>query len=161
MPTAGGTITVADVRFTPDESWRFTHPSSQMRQAQYEIPGAAGAGEAVVYFFGTGQGGGVEQNAMRWLDLVSPVPGAAPLPNARETREVGGVKVTIVRTKGTYSPGMSMGGGSQPQAGWMLVGVIGDTPGGPVFIKITGPEATIAAAAPAIEKLVASIQIVR
>lgn len=161
MPTAGGTLTIADVRFTPSKTWRFTHPSSAMRQAQYEIPGEAGPGEAVVYFFGTGQGGDVEQNAQRWLDQFTPEAGAAPESKARETREVNGIKLTLVRTRGTYNSGMAMGGASEAHPGWALVGLILESPGGPVFMKITGPAATIAAASAAIDELANSLQLVR
>ena len=41
-----------------------------MRAASYTIPPAAGdseGGECVVYYFGSGQGGGVEANIKRWI----------------------------------------------------------------------------------------------
>ena len=52
-----------------------------MRRAQYRVPGSAGDGEGVVYYFGPGQGGGPMENAHRWAGMFKQ-------PDGRDSIEV-------------------------------------------------------------------------
>ena len=45
-----------------------------------------------------------------------------------------------------------------PKAGYHLVGVIVEAPEGNVFFKLTGPEKTVKAARPALDKMLASLK---
>ena len=63
---------VAGIEWTAPAGWA-AKGESPMRAASYTIPPAAGdseGGECVVYYFGAGQGGGVEANIKRWNHAV-------------------------------------------------------------------------------------------
>jgi hypothetical protein len=49
-----------------------------MRRAQYKVPGPAGAGECVVFYFGPGQGGDAQSNAERWASQFTQPGGRSP-----------------------------------------------------------------------------------
>lgn len=153
-----GPFTVADLRITPPAAWRPVRPSSSMRAAEFAIPGSAGDAEAVAYYFGPGQGGGVEDNVARWIAQFVPEPGSSSV-TPRESLEVAGIRVTVVRARGAYHAGVGMGQPSEPRPGYALVGLILESPKGPVFLKITGPAATIDAASDAIDELIHSVAV--
>src|SRR5512147_1533981 len=74
-------------------------PGSAMRVATYAVPAAKGAekGECAVFFFGPGQGGGIDDNVARWARQFEGAPAAA-----RTTATVAGLRVTRVAVAGTY-----------------------------------------------------------
>jgi hypothetical protein len=52
-----------------------------------------------------------------------------------------------------------MGGGpTEPTPGSRLLGAVVEGPGGPWFFKITGPAATVTAAAPAFDAMLRSVR---
>jgi hypothetical protein len=120
-----------------------------MRVSQYQLPAADGDAESaslVVYYFGQGQGGSVEANLQRWIGQMQTPDGKPANDNAKtENTTVNGLKVTLLDVSGTYA-GSDMGGGgtSQSKPNYrMRAGVI-DTPRGAYFIKLVGPEKTVA-----------------
>jgi hypothetical protein len=124
------------------EAWVEETPANTMRQAQARIPGGAGDGEFALFHFGPGGGGGVEANIQRWLGQIEPAPGGEP---ERETFEVAGLTVHTVVGQGTLtaSPMTMQGGDPAPQPDQMLLGAVVEGPGGPWFLKATGPTATL------------------
>jgi len=155
---AAAPLSVADLRMSAPEEWLSKPSSSSMRVAQYEVPGKAGAAEAVVYYFGAGQGGSVDDNVARWFGQFTPDAGAKDIASVREKREAGEAKVTVVRARGVYQSGMPMGP-KTPKPGHALYGIIIESPQGPVFVKLTGPAATVDAAAAGCEALIKSIRL--
>jgi hypothetical protein len=151
-------VQVASISFAAPPSWRRETPSSSMRAAQFAIPGAASEkdGSVVVYYFGTGQGGGVDENVTRWQGQFSDPSGPPPTPSVTHG-EYHGLKVTIVTVKGTYASGMPMGP-STPEPGFALWGAIIENPQGNVFVKATGPSALIAREQPRFDALLASLR---
>ncbi len=130
----------AGLVYTLPAGWLEQPVSSSMRIAQGEIPGPGGAAEFAVFFFGPGQGGGVESNLERWAGQVEAT--GAP---QRETFEANGLTVTWIDVSGTLKPsGMGMGPAS-PQPGGRLFGAVVEGPGGPWFFKVMGPDATLGA----------------
>jgi hypothetical protein len=127
-----------------------------MRAAEYVIPRAAGDsddGECIVITFGPGQGGGVDDNVDRWVAQFSG--GSKP---ERTTQQINGLKVTRVEVTGTYTP-MRMPGMAtppSPHTGWRLLGAIVEAPSGLWFFKVTGPDATVKAAGPELQSLLAT-----
>jgi hypothetical protein len=128
-----------------------------MRAAEYLVPRASGDaddGECVIITFGPGQGGGINENIDRWVGQFS---GASP-PD-RSTRQIHGMKVTRVETAGAYAamrmPGMAAAPQTRP--GWRLIGAIVEAPSGMWFFKLTGPDATVKAAAGELDGLLASV----
>jgi len=159
-PSAGGLTWIAH------EPLVSRPPASPMRAAEYVVEGENGAAAAVmtVHFFGTGQGGGVEENLDRWM-------GQFRQPDGRANRDVahiahrtagGGVQVTTIELTGEYNagsmPGMPMRGPAGPQPGFKLLGAIAQGPGGMVFFKMTGAEATVDRAKSAFDAMIASIR---
>ncbi|HEX9780638.1 MAG TPA: hypothetical protein VGB20_05420 [bacterium] len=137
------TVKAQGLAFDLPDGWVQQAPSSGMRLAQAAIPGEAGAGELAVFHFGPGGGGGVEANLERWLGQVEPAPGTKP---SRAQFDVGGLQVTWVETAGTLKAGMMGMGPAKAQPGSRLFGAVIEGPGGPWFIKATGPDATLSAA---------------
>jgi hypothetical protein len=128
---------------------------SAMRVATYAVPATKGAekGECAVFFFGPGQGGGVDDNVARWGKQFE----GAPAPQ-RSSETVAGLHVTRAAVAGTYlAPGGPMMQSTGKKAGYRLLGAIVEAPGGNVFFKLTGPGPTVAAAQADFDALVASI----
>jgi hypothetical protein len=134
---------VGAFKFSRPADWPWVPVASPMRKAQLTVPGKDGAQSAEIAFFhfGPGGAGGVDANVKRWLGQFKSQEGVAKV----ETKDVGLTKVTFVSTEGTFSSGMP-GGTSVPSDGYALLGAILDHPGGPVFVKMTGPIAVVQAA---------------
>jgi hypothetical protein len=141
-----GRVEVAGISFSPPGVWRREEPSSPMRAAQYAIPGPGNEkdGLFVVYFFGSGQGGSVAENIQRWKGQFTDVPGAVATDGVRTERK-GGFAITIVTARGTFASGMPMEP-TTPEPNSALWGAIVEGPQGNVFLKATGPKATIESA---------------
>ena len=135
-----GTVITGRLAFDLPEGWRQVPPASSMRLAQVEIPGEAGAGELAVFFFGEGGGGGVEANLSRWIGQIDPDPGTAP---TRDTLATGPFTVTWVDVTGTLKPSTMGVGSTTPRPDSRLLGAVVEGPGGPWFLKVTGPHATL------------------
>ena len=79
----------------------------------------------------------------RWLAQFKSAPGAEKV----EEKKIGSRKVTVVSTEGVFSSGMP-GAPASAQENYALLGAIMEDAGGTVFIKVTGPKATVQAATP-------------
>jgi hypothetical protein len=128
-----------------------------MRVVTYGVPAAKGdveGGEVAVFYFGAGQGGGVEANVQRWVNQFQR-PDGKPIEKEAKTKQekVGGLPVTTVDVKGTYNGGGPMMGPASPKPGFRLLGAIVEGPEGAVFFKFTGPEKTVAGAEKSFRKL--------
>jgi hypothetical protein len=157
-PVPPGTGTGANgLTWTLPPGWKAEVPSSTMRRAQYRVPGPGGDAELVVFYFGPGQGGDAMSNARRWAGQFRQPDGRDPTA-AMKTREadVGGLKVTTVEVRGTYSGGM--GGTVEEKAGHQLLGAIAAGPDANWFFKLTGPEKTVTAQKAAFEGLIRSLK---
>jgi hypothetical protein len=152
----------AGLRYTVPSEWSRVPAPSDMRAAQFRVPHAvadAEDGELVLFFFGPGQGGSADQNVERWTGQFTQ-PGGKPSKDAAVVtiRTVNGLKQTSVDVAGTYKP-MPMGGASGAEkTGWRLLGAVVEGPGGPWFWRLTGPAATVGAAKPQFEALLASLE---
>jgi hypothetical protein len=130
-----------------------------MRAAEYRIPRAGTDtedAECSVITFGPGQGGSVDDNIQRWLKQFEPATSAPE----RTRRTVNGMAVTRVEVSGTYTP-MAMpampASTTTPRKGQRLVGDIVEAPTGFWFFKMTGPDATVSAAAGELDALIDSL----
>jgi hypothetical protein len=126
---------------------------SGMRRAELEYGEAGKTAEAIFYFFGQGQGGDRQANVTRWL-------GAFEEPKDKinskvETKKVGSAEVTYVEAEGTYKSGMP-GGPTTPKPGTKLLGAILESPNGNVYVRMTGPIATVKAADAEFRKMIES-----
>ncbi len=133
-------------------------PKNAMRKASYEVPKAAGDtenGELAVFYFGPGQGGGIEQNIERWVKQFS---GVQPSDVKRADRQANGLREhTVEIANGTFDGGMPGMGAAGPKKDYALQGAIVEAPSGAYFFKMTGPAKTIAAARGAFIQLLDSV----
>lgn len=148
---SGPVVTAMGASVTLPAAWKREAPSSAMRLAQALVPGAGGdAAKAASVVFSTA-GGTVADNIERWAGQVRD-PKGQPVPGKPETRTIGGLKVTSVEMTGAFA-GM---GDSAPKDNWTLKGAIIEAPEGLLFIKMTGPADTVAAAGKDFEALLQS-----
>lgn len=161
---AGGNILqVAGLAFTVSEDWKNVKPDNAVRVAEYELDGAGGPAEMAVFYFGKNQGGGLEDNIRRWAGQFTADPSTTSTGGAQVGRiEKGDLRIALVKTEGTYNPG-SMGpamAATGPKEDYALFGlVVEGGPEGSVFIKVTGPKATIQEQSEALEAMAQSVRV--
>lgn len=131
-------------------AWKVAPNPNAMRIATYRVPGATPADDADVSI--SRAGGSLDMNIERWVGQFQ---GAGK--ETRTERMVHGIRVTLVEIHGAYVAGGMGGGSSEPRAGWAMLAAIVETQGMPYFVKMVGPDATVKAARPALDELVASI----
>lgn len=157
-----GTLQAAGLTFEIPEGWQKVPPANQMRLAQYRLAGEAGAADLVVSAFGVGQGGDPKANVDRWLgQFKQEGETSATTPADVATLESGGLKIFLVKTSGTFDAGSMapMMPASEPKPNQALFGMVieGGTQG-TVFVKATGPKATIEAQNAKLEKFAKSVR---
>jgi hypothetical protein len=148
-PQSNSTQTVGELRFKAPDGWITEKPSSTMRVAQYKLPKAEGDqtdASLVLYFFGSNQGGTPQANVDRWISQMQQPDGSPSKDKAKtETLTINGLKVTTVDVTGTYTAEMAPGSGSfHNDDNYRLRAAVIETPKGNYFVKLTGPEKTVA-----------------
>jgi hypothetical protein len=134
-----------------------------MRAATYEVPAAPGdaeGGECVAYYFGPGQGGGVEANIDRWVaQFQAPGGGPADKLAKREDKTVNGIRVTTLELTGTYlfKP-FPMAPKATAKPGYRMLAAIAEGADAPVFFKLTAPKKTADAAEADFWKMIESLK---
>jgi hypothetical protein len=79
----------------------------------------------------------------------------------RESRTVNGLSIALVDVSGTYVAEVTPGSDARHNTpGYRLRAAVVATPGGPYFIKLTGPAKTVAAQADAFDGFVSSLKYV-
>ncbi|MCZ6493713.1 MAG: hypothetical protein O6933_06500 [Planctomycetota bacterium] len=124
-------------------TWIEHPPSSNMRVANYTVPGRDGseAAHVVVSYFGRDQGGTVDRNLLRWQSQFKPDADGTPQQPTVHRFEVDGMRVTLVELTGEWQ---KMG------AQWytpdqLFLSAIVEAPMGKVFIRFAGQTATVQA----------------
>ena len=154
---------IKGLRMTIPSAWGRVPASSDFRAAQFRISHVAPDtedGEFVVFYFGKGQGGGVEDNLDRWYGQFLQTDGKTTKDKAVvTTRTVAGLKVTQVDVSGTYKGGgPMMGGGGAPKPNTRMLAAIVEGGEGPWILKATGPEHTMEGAKHDFDALILSIE---
>ena len=132
---------------TPGE-WKEVQTDGQMRVKQFTLPKAAGDksdAELIIYFFGTGGGGGVKANVDRWKGQFQP-PEGKKIDDVTKVEEfkVGSVPVTYVDVQGTYLfKARPMDSRVEPRPNHRMLAVVFESPKGPYYFKLVGPEKTV------------------
>jgi len=138
----------SELKFTVPTGWVDEPRSSSMRVAQYKLPKAAADSDdasLVVYYFGQGQGGSTAANVERWVGQMKQADGKAAKDAKEEHFETNGLKVTTVDVSGTYVAETAPGSGTfLNKPGYRLRGAVIETANGPYFVKLVGPEKTVA-----------------
>jgi hypothetical protein len=156
MTVAGAddTFKAGSFSFQKPASFKLKPQGGGMRAAELEYTGTAGKpAEAIFYFFGQGQGGGTQANVDRWLGSFQE--GKDKINSRVEKKKAGAGEVTYVEAEGTYMSGMP-GGPKTPQPGTKLLGAILESPNGNVFVRMTGPIATVKSADADFRKMIES-----
>ena len=134
----------SSLKFTVPAGWIEEERTSSMRIAQYRLPKTEADTEdasLVLYYFG-GQGGSATANIERWIGQMKQAEGNSA---KQENLEVNGLKVTTVDVAGTYVAETAPGSGTfHNNPGYRLRAAVVETPNGPYFVKLVGPEKTVA-----------------
>lgn len=136
----GATVETQALDFELPADWELLEPTSTMRIAQARIPGSGGPGELAVFYFGAGQGGGVDANIDRWVQQMEVASDESP---KRDAFQMGEFTVTWVDVGGTMKASSMGMGPAAAQPNYRLLGAVVEGPGGPWFFKATGPDETL------------------
>jgi hypothetical protein len=134
--------------FTAPDGWTARKASSSMRVAEFtlaKVEGDAEDADVVVYYFG-GQGGDVQANIDRWLGQMQQPDGRASKDVAtRSTRTANGLEMTVLDLAGTYVAEVRPGAAERfNKPAYAMRAVVIQTPRGPHFVKVVGPQKTMA-----------------
>ncbi len=131
-------VTLESLLFVSPSGWVDVPVASAMRKATWRTGTGDDAAEIAFFAFGKDQGGSVSDNIQRWLDQFS----ESKTKGESATVQINERAVTFVRSEGVFASGMP-GGPVISHPGFALFGVIIEMPEGNVFIKVTGPMATV------------------
>jgi hypothetical protein len=140
----------ATLKYTAPSGWVTKTPSSTMRLAEWTLPKAASDTEdglVTVYFFGANMGGNAQANIDRWIGQFSQPDGSSSKDKAKTSTGLtsAGLKMTSVDVSGTYVAEVTPGSAEHfNKPGWRQIAALIETPGGPHFVKVIGPAATLA-----------------
>ena len=146
-------VKIRDIALAVPAKWKQQPPSNRLRLAQFVIPAVEGdkeAAELVISSFG-GDGGGVKANVTRWQKQFQAEGRKSAL--AKGQCEQG--EYVVVELSGTYNKpdGPPILRKTKPMPNARMVGVILKVEGkGFYFLKLTGPDKTVAAAGTALRK---------
>ena len=152
----------ATLRYDAPDGWIAVEPESPARVAQFVLPRApedAEDAECTIFYFG-GEGGAVELNLERWTNQMLQ-PDDRPSADVATTSrfELGGMQITLLDVPGIFAaevlPGSRM---RYYKRGFRLKAAVVETPGGPFFFKLTGPETTVVRWEPAFTALIDSVR---
>ncbi len=143
--------------------WVEQAPASSMRKAQFalhKLEGDSADGELVVFYFGAGQGGGVEANIERWVGQFGQPDGSSSKEKAKTSKkEVSGFAVTTVDVTGIYQAPIMPGAPERHNSpGYRMMAAVVETGEGPWFFKLVGPEKTVAKWSESFEQFISSIR---
>ncbi|MBG83742.1 MAG: hypothetical protein CMJ40_04245 [Phycisphaerae bacterium] len=141
-PTDPSRAEFAGLRGPIPATWKWEPPRHHFRAAQWVVPGRDGGepAELVVTTFPEASGNTIQNNIERWKQQFRSTQGGPPQPVV-ESKVVNGLSVTLVDLEGEY---LGMGGGFHKVDYRMIVSIV-ETVDRSVFIKLLGPESTVAA----------------
>jgi hypothetical protein len=134
------TITFADgkLSMTVPKEWEQRKPTTRIIDYEFAVPAAEGDKEPARFTAGV-MGGSVKDNIARWQAQF-----AGGAKSATKTAKIAGYDVHFVDLSGTYlgSPFMKL----EPKAGYrMLAAIVVTDKLGSHFVRMYGPEKTVAA----------------
>ena len=149
LASLGGGVAAQEgsLAFDPPNEWIVEPVSSPMRLAQFTLPRAEGDSEdaeLTVFYFGGG-GGTVEANLERWTNQMLQ-PDDSPSADVATTTSfmVGEIAVTLLDVPGIYAAEVTPGSRMRYyKRGYRLKASVVETPAGPYFFRLTGPEQTV------------------
>lgn len=150
VDAGGTTVTLDGLKSAAPASWKSQEPSNKFRAYQFSVAKSAGDkedGELVIFYFGAGSGGGVDDNLKRWKGMFQPPEGKTIEEVSKvEKLKVGDVDATYLDVKGTYLykfPPFDPNAKVMKKENFRRLGVVFASENGPYFITLTGPAKTI------------------
>jgi hypothetical protein len=142
--TTGTLVALDGLSSRAPAEWKPVAGRGAARHAEFALPAVEGDlanAELIVFYFGPGGGGGAEANIVRWKGMFKE-------PTlATEAFTLGSAKVTYVDIMGTYlirTRPFDASETPQPQANTRMLAVVFETANGPYYIRLVGPETTVA-----------------
>lgn len=133
--------------FEAPSGWKPVGAAGSMRLAQWELPGEGEevAAEVVIFYFGEGSGGSVEDNLERWFGQFEQPDGSATKEIARVDRfEVGTLHATRADMSGKYVAPVRPGARERRNLpDYRMIATVVEGKGGPWFIRLLGPKVTV------------------
>jgi hypothetical protein len=149
---------IAGFSFRPPPAWQAApiNDAALTRLADWNV---AGGGEIVVFRFGNDRPGDVQLNVNRWASSVT-TPQGTPAAATISTRKIDVYPVTQIEAFGTYFSPESGAPGLPPAAlpGYGLVGAVLELPSGPLYVRLTGPEAVVRRTLPDLTRFLESVR---
>jgi hypothetical protein len=118
--------------------------TSSMRLAEFDVSRSDGLhAEAVVYYFGEGQGGSADANIARWSTQFMTPDGARVTPRVIDV--AGTVfTTTVAEFEGSYARGVGLGpGAGDAEPDQARVAAVVETPRGNLFLQLFGDRAAV------------------
>jgi hypothetical protein len=156
------TIGDGKVAFTAAEGWKKVEPKSRIIEAEFEVPPAKGD-TTPGRLTAMGAGGDVEANISRWVGQFAAPAGSEVKPQI-DKLTVDGSEVHVVSLAGTYkdTPGGPFAGGKTVlRENYQMLGAICQTKAGNYFLKLYGPNATVAQSEKAFRTMVESMKVAK
>lgn len=143
-------ITLGALKSNAPEAWKKQEAANKFRAYQFSLPRASGDeadAELVVFYFGEGSGGGVDENVKRWQSTFEAPEGKTIADVSKvEKIKLDKASLTYVDIAGTFLskfPPFDPNAKVTRKANFRRLGVIFQCDGGPYFITVTGPSATV------------------
>lgn len=158
-----GALDLGAITMKAPKDWKAEATTSEMRKAQFVLPRADGDtadATLVIFYFGGGQGGGIQSNLDRYFGFFQQPDGKATKDVAKiSKKEISGIAVTFADIGGTYVAAKRPGGAERfNEPGWrMLVAMlqVGDDS---YYIRTVGPAKTMKKWEKAFDDFAGSIQ---
>jgi hypothetical protein len=137
------------LKFKAPAGWVEEKSGSTMRVVQFKLPKEAPDtedGSLVLYYFGQNGGGGVAANLERWIGQMKQPDSSDSKDKAKqESLTINSLKVTDVNLAGTYTAETAPGSGQfYNKPNYRLRAAVIETPKGFYYLKVVGPEKTVA-----------------
>jgi hypothetical protein len=147
LAVAGVAVAQPTIRFDPPDDWIRIDSESPIRLAEFVVPkieGDAEDAELVVYYFG-GAGGTVQANLERWTNQMLQPDGRPSADVATTTSfTIAELPVTVLDVPGIFAAEVRPGSGMRyHKPKFRMKAAVVETPAGPYFFKLTGPEQTV------------------
>lgn len=146
-----GEVTLDGLKSKVPASWKSQKPANKFRAYQFLVPKVDGDkkdAELVIFYFGEGSGGTVQDNLKRWKSQFQ-APEGKSIDDVSKvtTMKVGKVEATYLDIYGTYLykfPPFDPNAKVTRLPDYRRLGVYWASEKGPYFITLTGPAKTVA-----------------
>ena len=146
----GTAVSIDGLESRAPAAWLEEESTSKMRFKQFRLPAAdkdKENGELIIFFFGPGGGGSVNDNVKRWKGFfVAPEGKSADDISKVDKFKVGDVEVTYLDIQGTYlykAQPFNPNAQTTKKPDYRMLGVVFECKQGPYFMRVVGPAATV------------------